>query len=192
VVSEIRIHYEGAPQLKEGFRTFFGKLVFGDYSRRRRVQFIAGRGRSDTIHDFQDALESHPGSWNVLLIDSEGPDDGQLFERLALPAAQEKSVFWMVQLMETWFVADIQALRKFYGQGLREAHLRIKRDVEQVSKKDVLKWLGHATKTTQKGKYDKTDHAPRLLSLTEPALVREACPNCQRMSDVFHARLRKT
>lgn len=191
MVSEIRIHYEGDPQLKEGFRRFFGKLAFESYSRRRRVRFIAGRGRSDVIHDFQDALESHPSSWNVLLIDSEGPDDGRLFARLRLPAAQKKSVFWMVQLMESWFLADTQALKLYYGEGFREAQLRIKREVEQIPKQDVMKWLENATKTTQKGRYDKIGHAPRVLGLIDPALVREACPHCGRIFDTFHARLRE-
>jgi hypothetical protein len=113
VVSQIRIHYEGDPQLKEGLHSFFGKLAFEGYYRRCRVRFIAGTGRNDAIHDLQDALESHPCSWNVLLIDSEGPDDGRLFARLRLPAAQKKSVFWMVQLMESWFLADIQALKLY-------------------------------------------------------------------------------
>jgi len=188
-VKEVRIHYEGDPELKEGFHSFFGKLVFQNYFRRCRVRFIAGKGRSDTIHDFQDGLASHSSSWNVLLIDSEGPDDGQLFARLKLSAARKKSVFWMVQLMESWFLADIDALKGFYGQGFREAQLRIQRDLEQVPKKDVIKWLENATKTTQKGKYDKTAHAPRLLSLINPDLVRKACPNCRRMHESFMARL---
>ena len=192
MVREIRIHYEGDPQLKEGFHSFFGKLVFEGYSRRCRVRFIAGQGRSDTIHDFQDALESHSSSWNVLLIDSEGPDDGRLFARLKLPAAQKDSVFWMVQLMESWFLADIQALKRDYGKGFREGRLRAKRDIERVPKKDVMKWLENATKTTQKGKYDKVDHAPHLLGLIDPALVRKACPNCRRVFKIFGARLRES
>jgi hypothetical protein len=70
----------------------------------------------DSIHDSQDALESHPSSWNILLIDSEGPDDGQLFARLRLPTAEQESVFWMVQLMESWFLAGIPALKLYYGK----------------------------------------------------------------------------
>lgn len=192
MVREIRIYYEGAPQLKEGFRIFFGKLVLQDYYRLCRVRFVAGTGRADTIHDFQDACQSHPSSWSVLLIDSEGPDDGQLFARLKLPAAQKKSVFWMVQLMESWFLADVQALKEYYGKGLRETHLRVKRGVEQIPKKDVIKWLENATKTIQKGKYDKTADAPRLLALIDPPLVREACPNCQRIFEIFGSRLPET
>jgi len=189
LVSEIRIHYEGDPQLKEGLHSFFGKLVLQDYLRRCRVRFIAGKGRSDTIHDFQDALELHSSSWNVLLLDSEGPVDGRLFARLGLPAAQKDSVFWTAQLMESWFLADIQALKRDYGNGFREARLSVKRDIERVPKKDVMRWLENATKTTQKGKYDKTDHAPRLLGLIDPVLIRKACPNCRRIFEIFHARL---
>jgi len=49
--------------------------------------------------------------------------------------------------------------------------------------------LENATKKTQKGRYDKTDHAPRLLGIIDPTLVREACPNCRRFFDAFNARL---
>ena len=192
MVREIRIYYEGAPQLKEGFRSFFGKLVLQDYYRLCRVRFVAGAGRAEAIHDFQDACQSHPSSWNVLLIDSEGPDDTQLFARLGLPAAQRDSVFWMVQLMESWFLADIQALKGDYRKGFQEARLIVKRDIERVHKNDVIKWLEDATKATQKGKYDKTAHAPRLLGLIDPALVRKACPNCRRIFEVFHARLQES
>ena len=150
MVREICIYYEGDPQLKEGFRAFLGKLALDDYYRLCRVRFIAGTGRDDTIHDFQDACQAHRSSWNILLIDSEGPDDGQLFARLKLATAQKESVFWMVQLMETWFVADIQALKKFYGQGFRDARLRAKRDIERIPKGDVIKWLKDATKATPK------------------------------------------
>jgi hypothetical protein len=191
VVKEVRIHYEGDPQLKEGFHRFFGELITLARARRCRVQFIAGTGRADAIHDFQDAFESHSSSWNVLLIDSEGPDDGRLFARLKLPATRKDSVFWMVQLMESWFLADIQALKRDYGQEFREGRLRAKRDIERVLKKDVMKWLENATKPTQKGKYDKADHAPRLLGRIDPVLVRKACPNCQRIFEIFHARLRE-
>ena len=52
-----------------------------------------------------------------------------------------------------------------------------------------MKWLQNATKTTQNGKYDKTAHAPRLLGLIDPALLRKACPNCRRISEIFSGRL---
>jgi hypothetical protein len=55
-----------------------------------------------------------------------------------------------------------------------------------------MKWLQNVTKATQKGKYDKTDHAPRLLGLIDPALVRKACPNCRRMFEILGARLQES
>lgn len=127
------------------------------------MRFIAGKGRSQTIHDFQDDIKSHSLAWNVLLIDSEGADDGKLLARSGFTSKQKDSVFWMVQLMESWFLADPQALKKYYGQGFREARLMAKRGIERIPKKDAMRWLENATKTTQKGKYDKTDHASRLF-----------------------------
>lgn len=73
-MTEVRIHYEGDPQLREGFHQFFRELTALARARRCRVRFIAGKGRSDTIQYFRDAIESHSSAWNVLLIDSKGSD----------------------------------------------------------------------------------------------------------------------
>jgi hypothetical protein len=193
VVAEIRIHYEGDAQLKEGFRRFFAELVSLANARNDcRVQFIDGAGRETAIHDFRLALKTHPASWNVLLIDSEGPDDGNLFRPLGLTAAQRESVFWMVQMMESWFLADVQALKGYYGQGFRESSLRGDPNVERISKRDVMRRLANATGRTQKGKYDKVDHAPHLLRKIDPALVQKAAPNCLRIFEIFRSRLQKS
>jgi hypothetical protein len=155
------------------------------------VQFVHGGARSVAIGDFELAIQTHPASWNILLIDSEGPDDGKLFARLRLHAAQEDSVFWMVQLMESWFLADIQALKRYFGQGLSETRLRGNRAIEQIPKKDVLSRLKDATRTTLKQKYDKAEDAPHLLRQLDPTLVRNASPHCQRIFTIVGSRLRE-
>jgi hypothetical protein len=128
-----------------------------------------------------------------MLIDSEGPDDGKLFSQLRqqtnLEPSVEDSVFWMVQLMEAWFLADTAALSSFYGQGFREAALPGNPKVEEVPKQDVLAGLKRATETTTKGDYHKTRHAPRLLELIDPEVVRRVSPNCRRLFEKVLARL---
>lgn len=57
-------------------------------------------------------------------------------------------------------------------------------NVEEISKQDPVKGLKAATKDTTKGRYHKTKHAPALLELIEPALVRKAAPNCERLFKV--------
>jgi len=155
------------------------------------MQLVAAEAKP--IPDFKDAVKTHRAAWNILLKDSEGPDDGHLFSRLrgeeGLAASLEDSVFWMVQLMEAWFLADIDALRRFYGQGFLEARLPGNPKVEEIPKQDVLDRLKRATETTTKGAYHKTHHAPRLLERINPELVKPAAPNCRRLFEVVLAGL---
>ena len=96
-------------------------------------KLIPTGGRQVTYEAFINALYTNPDTINVLLVDSETPiapateDTDQDAEvRVAhltqrdqwdLSGAHPKRVHLMVQCMETWIVADIDALAKFYGQG---------------------------------------------------------------------------
>ena len=86
----------------------------------------------------------------------------------------------MVQLMEAWFLADTEALERYYGRSVTAA-LRGNPAVEEIPKADVLDRLKRATRTTTKGEYHKTKHAPALLQSIKPETVREHCPNGDRL-----------
>jgi hypothetical protein len=115
VISEIRIYYEGDRLLKPGLSQFFSQLRSRAESRRCRFQLIAGGSGSTTCSDFGRALETHPSALNVLLKDSEGPDSGRLSESLCREydwdGHHRESIFWMVEMMESWFHADKDALK---------------------------------------------------------------------------------
>jgi hypothetical protein len=187
MVSEIRIYYEGDRKLKEGFRTFFAALF--DAARRLRCRMSLIAARATPVEDFKDALDTRPAAWNILLKDSEGPDNGHLFSILSLDRSLEDSVFWMVQVMEAWFLADLEGLKRYYGQGLHEAALHGNPKVEEIPKQDVCKRLKNATRATSKGAYDETGHAPGLLRFIDPERVQQASPNCRRIFDSILARL---
>jgi hypothetical protein len=120
MVGEIRIYFEGDDALREGFRVFFREL---DELLGCPVRPIAGRGRDQAIVDFQIAIRKHPNALNCLLIDSDGPDEGKLFESICQPKGIvpqfRETVFWMVQSMESWFLADTEALSNYYGKDIR-------------------------------------------------------------------------
>ncbi len=148
------------------------------------------------MQDFKYALRSHSESWNILLKDSEGPYSGSLFDTLRqgqrLPTHCKDSVFWMVQLMEAWFLADPDALANYYGEGFNRRALRASLDIEQVPKADVYKKLAEATRKTKKGKYDettKTTHAPDLLARIDPERVKQTSRNCHRMFETVQKRI---
>ena len=82
----------------------------------------------------------------------------------------------MVELMESWFLADLKALREFFRNRVPEDALRGNPKVE-IPKLDVLSRLEQASG----GQYHKTKHAPAILAEIDPARVRKAAPNCERM-----------
>lgn len=84
----------------------------------------------------------------------------------------------MTQCMEAWFVADIDALMKYYGQQFNHKILPQNPAVESVPKKDIFNGLASAIRTTKKEKYHKTRHAPDLLELLNPEVVRQKAPQC--------------
>lgn len=179
MVTEVRIYFEGDPALRPGFRAFFRELD----ALRVPIQLIAGKATA--IQDFVTALRKHPDALNVLLIDSERDDDGALFESICEPrgvsGSARDSVFWMIQCMESWFLADVERLAEYYGGGFRQNALPSNARVEATPKRDVLDGLKNATRNTQKGRYHKTRHAPDLLGRIRPELVKQKSPCCKRL-----------
>jgi Domain of unknown function (DUF4276) len=182
VVTEIRIYFEGDKRLRPGFRIFLDEIYKRASHSRRQVRLISTKGKP--VEDYMAALKTHPHARNILLLDSEGPAGDSLSalcQKRGIPVSNSESVFWMVQLMEAWFLADPEALQQYYGRGFRASSLPGNPRVEEVSKKDVCQGLREATRSSGKGEYDKTAHAPHLLQLIQPDKVRHAAPGCSRM-----------
>jgi hypothetical protein len=72
----------------------------------------------------------------VLLLDSEDPQEFQLRKR-DLEGCDPDSIFWMVQIMESWFLADVEALKTVF-KGLSEAAIRGNPNVEEIPKRMSL------------------------------------------------------
>ena len=86
----------------------------------------------------------------------------------------------MVQVMESWFLADADALESFYGSGFRKQALPRNPNVEQVPKEDALRGLDRAARGTQKGGYSKGKHGFQILDRLDPDKVRAASPYAKR------------
>jgi hypothetical protein len=169
--SEIRIYFDGDGSLKPGFAAFFRDIRARADAVRRKVSIVATGGTPE--RDFAIAMRKHPAARNILLRDSEGPWNQNLHA--------SDSIFWMVEMMESWFHADKDALEAYYKSGFRKAALKANPNFEEISKQDLIDGLKAATKDTTKGKYHKTRHAPALLQSINPALVRKAAPHCERL-----------
>ena len=80
----------------------------------------------------------------------------------------------MVQVMETWFFADVDALQRCFGASFRPNALRAWPQLEQVPKQTVLDVLAQASsrRYTKRKAFD-------LLERISPALVEDACPHAK-------------
>jgi len=157
-----RIYYEGDRALREGFGRLFAKV-----SPSSRLKWVAGKSTAETRKRFELGRASNPEDRCLLLIDQED-----------LTSSRGASEFWMVQLMEAWFLADPEALKRYYGEGFQASALPRRPNVEEIPKDDVTRALRNATVKTTKGKYHKTAHGPDLLGVIDPTLLRRAAQNC--------------
>lgn len=202
MVREVRVYIEGGGggkdsrgALRRGFGEFLSSLR--ERARENHVgwKLIACGSRNDAFEAFQWAFEAHPGAFNVLLVDSEGPVTEPPDEHLrrqdgwspkSLPDGQ---CHLMAQAMEAWFLADPEELEKFFGTGFRPAALPGRRNVEEIPKKAVLDGLEKASRESGKGKYHKIHHGAELLRRISPEKVRTRARHCDRLFLELESRL---
>ena len=92
----------------------------------------------------------------------------------------------MVQVMETWLLADRAALREYFGAPFRENALRQWPELENLPKPDVLDVLARATAGCPK-RYAKGEISFELLAITDPGRVEAACPHATALLDCLRA-----
>ena len=190
MVSEIRIYFEGDRSLRPGLEAFVRPALDRARERNIRITAIASGPTDETIKDFLDAVRDYPDALIILLVDSDRADDGRLIASIKSRSTwnarigagvQDNQIHFMVQVMESWFLADKDALANYYGRGFRPRRLPQNPNVEQVPKDDVVRGIASAANGTSKGTYHKTRHAPDLLRTIDPAKVRAVAPNCARL-----------
>jgi Domain of unknown function (DUF4276) len=191
----VRIYVEGGfepitkSNCRRGFRAFLEKTVpSGSF------KVIASGDRGRAYKDFCTALVQYPSDYIILLVDSEEAVVRGPWEHLAArtgdgwrrPAtATDDQAQLMVQVMESWFIADPDALAQYYGQRFHRGSLPRRTDIEQLSKADVFRALENATRMTLKGQYHKTQHGFELVERIDPGLVRAASNHAERLLNVL-------
>lgn len=198
MVGEIRLYIEGGgdsrstkADLRRGYSAFLRELRAG--ARRNRVhwQVIVCGGRESAYQAFRSALRHHPDAFNVLLVDAEGPvRDAAPWEHLStrdewdsmdLP---DKHCHLMVQTMEAWFIADSDAVARYFGKGFLRNRLPKTANVEDIDKNQLATSLNNAAKNTPKKGYKKIRDGAALLEAVDPPTVRQRAHHCERLFTV--------
>jgi len=101
----------------------------------------------------------------------------------------------MVVCMESWFIADKDALAEFFGQGFNMGALPQNSNIEAVSKADIYNGIQRAvsnckTRSRYKKRYSKGDHSFGILSLISPEKVIAASPWAKRFIDRLNTLLK--
>jgi len=176
---------------REGFTTF----LEGTGLKGRMPRIVACGPRGEAYNRFRTAIgQRKSDEYIVLLVDSEEPVSpgtgpwkflsARTGDRWDKPAdAANDDVHLMVQCMEAWFLADKDALARYYGQGFTATALPGDPGVEQIPKDDVVQGLRNATRHTQKGEYDKGEPSFQILAVIDPSKVKNASPHASRFLD---------
>lgn len=172
---------------REGFRDFLLKTSL----KQRMPKIIACGGRRQAYDKFCAALASAgEGEFIALLVDSETPvtekpwlhlhhRKGDQWKRP--DGTDDQNVHLMVQVMESWFLADRDALAEYFGRHFRASALPARRDIENIGKQDVLRGLSEATRSCARGKYSKGDHSFAILAKVSADKVTSALPHAARL-----------
>ena len=184
-------------RLREGMNGFLQELRGKTEARRWRWRVVPCGSRQRAYDTFGNARgHAEEGEIVVLLVDAEAPVTAPTpVEHLRtrrgdgwdLTGVSEKHIHLMVQTMETWIVADREALESYYGQRFHGNSLPKMADLETVTKDAVVDALDRATAQSQKGRYHKIKHAADLLARIDPAKARERCRHCARLFDTLGA-----
>ena len=170
-------HAKTQTACRKAFRLFFEKAL-GDL---QGFRVEASGSRDEAYRDFCRSLDDNSGTFPILLVDSEDPVPAGRNARAHLQdhdkhwtrAIPDEQVHLMVQCMEAWFLADIQAVVLYYERQFKESALSGNPNIEAIPKQDVMNKLHNATRATSKGPYHKTRHGFDILERIDPGRVRQ-------------------
>ena len=132
--------------------------------------------------DSEEPLESIDRSWKHLA----GVTSVAAWERPA--GASDDQILFMTVCMETWIVADREALRKHYGHQLQENVLPSLYQLEDKSRHDIQDRLERATRFC-KNVYAKGKHSFAVLSELDPEVLKQHLPSFVRVDRILKEKL---
>jgi Domain of unknown function (DUF4276) len=190
---KITIYVEGGgddnackAKCRKGFKKFFENATL----KGQLPKVVACGSRNNAHKDFCTALtQSKSDEFPILLVDSEElvtvkQKWAHLQQRDGWKKpekASESHVFLMIVCMESWLLADKEALQKYYDQHFNEKSLPSCTEIEEIEKNKVLTGLKEATKNTKKGCYSKGGHSFELLEKIDPQKLLQVSPSAREL-----------
>ena len=171
---------EGSRKTDNGdLRNGFGRLL--RQANPRQMPLIVMCDDTDgAIRKFQQETGNPNSAFRrvLLLVDLDGPEATRAAWLAAKKlVAHQGQVFFMVQKMEAWFLAQPAILHEFYQPKL--AHALPAAAPAHVQHPD--RELARCTKDNRKGSYHKTGHGARLLALLQLPELQRSFPDVSRL-----------
>ncbi len=190
---KVKLYVEGAAarndlmrqRCREAFSVFFqaARVTL-------RPRTVPCGGRQAAYDAFVNAVSTgKPDELPLLLVDSEDAIAVDLSKWQHLKRRDDwdrpdgvgdDQVFLMVQVMESWFLADRAALRHHFGSCFSEQPFRSWPDLEAIPKQTVYDVLQKASAACTQP-YRKGDISFKILGSLNPGKVEAACPHASEL-----------
>jgi len=200
---ELRLYVEGGGDSKllrtacrQGFCEFLQRAGLKGHMPR----VVACGSRRQAYDDFCTA-QTQKKSAAMLLVDSEDTVTvnspwAHLLQRSGdqwpvPPGSADDDCHLMVQCMESWFLADRDALSAFFGQGYNAGALPAAGNpIEAISRHSIYQALAAATnKCKTKSPYEKGEHSFKLLQRIDPNEVAIGSPWAARFVSILKRKM---
>ena len=184
-------------------KAFHDLLTHAQFEGRLPKVVVCGP-RTNAFTRFKAALHDRKeGDYPILLADSEDPiaaihQPSNAFgawqhlakrDKLRRPrTAKGDQAQLMATAMETWLVADPNALSSYFP-GMNQGALPANANLETLQKQDVMTVLNRAASNSPKRRYDKGRDSFELLGRVDPAVLQAKLLHFQRFIDALDAHL---
>ncbi len=183
-------------ECRRGFRKLFERAGFAG----RMPKIIPCGSRNEVFKDFKTMCQSAgDGEYPMMLVDSEVPvnENHGAWEHLRSADkwqrpddVQDDQAQLMVQCMETWCVADRDALKRFFKQDLIEGSLPALSNLEGCSKDQIQEALKNATRECGKDRtYKKGRRSFKLVAELNPDVLKKRAPHFLCLCEALEAKL---
>lgn len=200
---KVKIYVEGGGAKKklrtacrQAFSKFLSKAGFAECM----PAVVACGSRKQAYDKFCAAIAERSAEFAVLLVDSEEAVEadtpwkhlsGRKDDRWKCPSgATDRNAHLMVQVMESWFLADRDCLANYFGHGFNANALPSpQRNLEDVAKRDVERALRESTRQSRLRRYDKGRDSFELLGRLDAKRVVDASQYTRRLVDTIAAEM---